>query len=135
MPVYLECIQSPTDADWQDLQKIHEETAADGLTKNMNELHNFLSRGGEILDGRFNDRIVGAILAAPCGSSLALSDAGVRRITQRRGVMHQLMQRIQRRAEELKQPLLIEKPPAEIQPALLKRGFQLIDNVFVYNKV
>ena len=73
MPVYLECIQSPTDADWQDLQKIHEETAADGLTKNMNELHNFLSRGGEILAGRFNDRIVGAILAAPCGSSLGSS--------------------------------------------------------------
>ena len=38
MPVKLEHIQSPADADWNDLDKIHQETATNGLLSDRTAL-------------------------------------------------------------------------------------------------
>jgi len=133
VPVKLECITRPTETDWQDLQKIHQDNAATGLTSDMQELQSFLTKGGEILAGRFNDRIAGVILAMPTEDGLLLHQAGVRSITQRRGVMHQLLHFIQLRARERKQTLLIKDSPDWLSEALQRRGFQRISGVFKYN--
>ena len=121
MQLAFECITRPTETDWQDLQKIHQDTAATGLTSDVQELQSFLTKGGEILAGRFNDRIAGVILAMPTEDGLLLHQAGVRSITQRRGVMHQLLHFIQLRARERKQTLLIKDSPDWLSEALQRR--------------
>ena len=133
MPVILEQIHTPTNADWNDLSKIHQDTATTGLTLNRTELEQFLHSGGWILAGRFNDRIVGTILAQQQSKRIMLSQAAVRTITQRRGVMHQLMQAIQRWADQEGLTLVIHNEDAELATALQHRGFQQIGNNFTYN--
>ena len=75
----------------------------------------------------------GVILAMPTEDGLLLHQAGVRSITQRRGVMHQLLHFIQLRARERKQTLLIKDSPDWLSEALQRREFQLINGVFKYN--
>ena len=69
----------------------------------------------------------------PTEDGLLLHQAGVRSITQRRGVMHQLLHFIQLRARERKQTLLIKDSPDWLSEALQRREFQLINGVFKYN--
>lgn len=124
MPVLLEQIHQPSEADWIDLEKIHNDTATDGLKLNPQQLQNFLDQDGWVLAGRFNDRIIGVCLAQKTAQGIELSQAGVRTITQRRGVMHQLLHFITQWAKENQLSLIIHHCPAHLQPALLKRGFR-----------
>ncbi len=123
MPVLLEQIHKPNEADWIDLEKIHNDTAPDGLKFNPQQLRHFLDQDGWVLAGRFNDRIIGVILAQKTAQGIKLSQAGVRTITQRRGVMHQLLHFIRQWAKENQLALIIDHCPAHLQNALLKRGF------------
>lgn len=137
MPVRLEHIYSPSSQDWIDLQKIHEETAQDGLTLDIDALKQWLQTDNHwILAGRFNDRIVGCCLATlETENQITLSNAGVRRITQRRGVMHQLLHHICQWANQEGKCLQILTPPAELHSALGRRQFTAIGPDFLYNKL
>lgn len=132
MPVLLEQINKPTEADWVDLEKIHLDTASNGLSLNRQQLQVWIEQGGWIMAGRFNDRIVGALLAKQTEHGIELSQAGVRTITQRRGVMHQLLHFIAHWAKENQKTLCIVECPKSLEAALLKRGFVLNDTTLVY---
>ncbi|WP_186436026.1 acetyl-CoA sensor PanZ family protein [Thalassolituus sp. C2-1] len=133
MPVKLEHIQSPADADWNDLDKIHQETTTNGLLSDRTALEQHLQSGGWIMAGRFNDRIIGVILANESNEGVLLQQAAVRTITQRRGVMHQLLHFIQQWATGEGKTLRIEACPDDLTAALQHRGFTLKDNLWTYN--
>lgn len=134
MPVKLEHIQSPADADWNDLEKIHQETATNGLLSDRTALEQHLQSGGWIMAGRFNDRIIGVILANESNEGVILQQAAVRTITQRRGVMHQMLHFIQGWAASEGKKLCIKDCPDELAAALLKRGFSQKDQLWLYNQ-
>ncbi|UXD86232.1 PanM family protein [Thalassolituus hydrocarboniclasticus] len=133
MPVKLEHIQSPADADWNDLDKIHQETSTDGLTSDRAALEQHLRSGGWIMAGRFNDRIIGVILASDSSEGVLLQQAAVRTITQRRGVMHQLLHFIQGWANNEGKTLLIKDCPEALTTALEHRNFTAKDSFWIYN--
>lgn len=135
MPVRLEHIHTPTDADWTDLGKIHNETSASGLSADRDALTGFLASGGWIMAGRFNDRIIGVVLARKDNNSIVLSQAAVRTITQRRGVMHQLLHFIQRYAAEQQLSLRVDNCPQELESALEHRQFAQIGTTWMYNPI
>lgn len=132
MPVLLEHIHQPTAADWQDLEKIHLDTADNGLLFNKEQLQQWLNEGGWIMAGRFNDRLVGALLAKKVGGEVQLSHAGVRTITQRRGVMHQLLHFICVWSKTEQNTLRINQCPLPLQTALIKRGFTQKNDYWLY---
>lgn len=123
MPVLLEHIHEPTPADWVDLEKIHLDTAKNGFTSNKDQLKQWFKDGGWVMAGRFNDRIIGALLAKEVNGEVVLSQVGVRTITQRRGVMHQLFHFICAWAKQEQRSLRIAQCPLELQVPLIKRGF------------
>lgn len=132
MPVRLEHIHTPSAADWQDLEKIHQDTASDGFTLTQQQLQSWLDDGGWIMAGRFNDRLIGALLARRSATGVELSHAGVRTVTQRRGVMHQLLHFICRWSDAEQQPLQVTDCPEILQPALAHRQFRQQDKHWVY---
>lgn len=132
MPVKLEVITAPTDADWQDLEKIHQDTASHGLTMPCSELQPWLTSQHWVFAGRFNDRIIGVMLAEQRQQMVYLSNAAVRSITQRRGVMHQMLHFMQRWAQEQHVDLVIADCPEALTPALAARNFQHISNQWVF---
>lgn len=135
MPVKLEHIHQPSEADWADLNKIQQETTPLGLSQDREQLAPWLDDTHWIIAGRFNDRLIGAVLAQknPDGS-VELTAAGVRTVTQRRGVMHQMMHFIQRWADqENLQLCLTNDCPQAIQDALVRRQFERFADKIIYN--
>ncbi|MFY9180141.1 MAG: acetyl-CoA sensor PanZ family protein [Venatoribacter sp.] len=132
MPVLLEQINKPAEADWIDLEKIHQDTASNGFLLNRQQLQTWFDQGGWVMAGRFNDRLIGALLAKQTEQGIELSQAGVRTITQRRGVMHQLMHFITHWAKENQKTLYIAECPKHLEAALLKRGFELSGSTLLY---
>ena len=133
MPVRLEHIHQPTDADWQDIGKIHQETADSGLTDNQAELQQKLENGSWLLAGRFNDRIIGLMIATETEQGVQLEQAAVRKITQRRGVIHQLLHHTQKWAQEQNKTLIIQTLPDHLQAAAEHREFANKSNNWIYN--
>lgn len=132
MPVLLEQIRKPSEADWVDLEKIHNDTAQNGFTLNPQQLQQWLDEGGWVMAGRFNDRLIGALLAKKTPAGIELSQAGVRSITQRRGVMHQMLHFICAWSKGTEQSLIIKNCPSPLASALTKRGFSCQDGVWRY---
>lgn len=132
MPVLLEHLKHPSDLDWQDIEKIHQDTASDGLTLDRNQLDLWLAKGGWIMAGRFNDRLIGALLAIETPEGIELSHAGVRKLTQKRGVMHQLLHFICTWAQQNNKKLIVKPANELLQQSLLKRGFQKVDGYCYY---
>ena len=133
MPVLLEHIHQPNDADWQDIEKIHQDTADNGLTFNRQQLEQWLAEGGWLMAGRFNDRLIGLVLAKRTNQGVELSQAAVRKLTQRRGVMHQLVHHIQAWSAEQQQPLQINNCADMFNNALQRRGFILLGGTWQYS--
>ena len=133
MPVLLEHIHQPTEADWNDIEKIHQETLTNGLTFDRAQLEQWLASGGWIMAGRFNDRLIGLMLAKGNAGYVELSQAAVRKLTQRRGVMHQLMHHILVWSEEQQRPLVLSQCTAILNNALQKRGFVQQGNSWHYD--
>ncbi|WP_320821448.1 acetyl-CoA sensor PanZ family protein [Thalassolituus sp.] len=137
MPVKLEHLTTPTDADWNDLSKIHQDTAVSGLTLSEIDMKDWLTVDRWIVAGRFNDRVVGAFLVERNQNEVRLSQAGVRSITQRRGVMHQMIHFIQRWADQNTLTLIIGLADTNmndaLKEALIKRGFASKDDALTYN--
>lgn len=135
MPVKLEHIHQPSEADWTDLSKIQQETSPDGLNKDQAALSQWLDNNHWVIAGRFNDRLIGALLAEKTSpDTVLLSAAGVRAVTQRRGVMHQMIHFIQRWADSEGLQLAIEPNcPEALQQALIRRGFESFEDKTLYN--
>jgi hypothetical protein len=123
MPVKLEHIKTPTDADWIDIEKIHKDTASQGLTSSPMELSEQLADGDWIVAARFNDRIIGLLVVHQSGQELHLSQAAVRSMTQRRGVMHQTLSLLSKWAQEQALTIVCLDVPRSLQAALARRGF------------
>lgn len=132
MPVLLEHIHEPTPADWVDLEKIHLDTPENGFTSDKDQLKQWFKEGGWVMAGRFNDRIVGALLAKNIDGEVQLSQAGVRTITQRRGVMHQLLHFICVWAKQEQQTIRINDCSLPLQAPLIKRGFVQHTDYWLY---
>ena len=133
MPVKLEHLTTPTMADWQDLNKIAGDTQPSGLNPGE-ALEHWLNDQRWIMAARFNDRLVGALLAernAPF--TVTLSAPGVRKITQSRGVMHQLLHFISRWADAEGTTLIVKHQHCTpLVDALLKRGFETTTEYLLY---
>ncbi|MCY0967341.1 acetyl-CoA sensor PanZ family protein [Parathalassolituus penaei] len=125
MPVKLEHIRTPNDADWIDIEKIHKDTASQqGLTSTPMEVSSRLAAGDWIVAARFNDRVIGLILAHQQDNQVWIDQAAVRTITQRRGVMHQTLFLLMKWAREQSLTLICQNVPVQLQTALSRRGFQ-----------
>lgn len=133
MPVRLEHIRQPNDADWLDISKIHQETSDTGLTDNPEQLQQKLEKGSWILAGRFNDRIIGLMIATETEQGVQLEQAAVRQITQRRGVLHQLLHHTQSWASKEGKTLIIQTLPDHLQASVANRGFVNKNNNWTYN--
>jgi hypothetical protein len=137
VPVKLEHLTTPTDADWNDLSKIHQDTAISGLTLSKTDMKGWLAADRWIIAGRFNDRVVGACLAERKKNQVYLSQAGVRSITQGRGVMHQMIHFIQQWAEQNTLTLIIDLTDTNmndaLKEALITRGFTSKEDLLTYN--
>lgn len=126
MPVKLEHIHQPTDDDLNDFRKIQSDTVNLGLNSET-DIENWINDSRWVIAGRFNDRIVGALLAEKQSDNrLILTAPGVRSITQRRGVMHQMIHFLQRWSDENTLQLMAYKENCELSQALIKRDF--VDN-------
>ena len=135
MPVKLEHLTAPTAADWQDLDKIINETAPRGLvTSDQISLRDWINDDRWVIGARFNDRIIGALLAERSSQdTVLLSAPGVRAITQRRGVMHQLIHFLQRWADGESLTLEVDSQNCDLREALFSRGFSGDDSFVSYN--
>ena len=133
MPVLLEHIHQPTTADWLDLEKLHLDTADNGFLSDKEQLQQWFKDGGWVMAGRFNDRIIGALLAKEVEGEVQLSQVGVRTITQRRGVMHQLFHFICVWSKAEQQTLRINQCPLHLQTALIKRGFTQKNDYWLFS--
>lgn len=131
MPVKLEHITQPSDADWIDIEKIHKETSNSGLTSAPMQISEHLTQGGWIVAARFNDRIIGVLLAQQQQNQVVIREAAVRTITQRRGVMHQTLFLLMKWAQEQKLTLVCRNVPVALQAPLSRRGFREQDQVWV----
>lgn len=131
MPVVLEHITQPTEDDWEDLEKIRADTGASpgalGFRSTRADLEGKLNDDFWILAGRFNDRLVGAMLLTRQGNELELSQAGVRTITQRKGVLHQLLFLLDRWTNEHDMTVFVhsEDTPEELQKAMARRNVEV----------
>ena len=136
MPVKLEILRQLNDDDRRDIGKILAETTqpSDPFS-DLDQLQSSLSEQQWLFAGRFNDRIVGIIIASKSVATAAqtnLNFAGVRQLTQRRGVMHQLIIHVKRWADHEHQRLTIEHISPDFTLALIQRGFTKEKNQWVY---
>lgn len=131
MPVVLEHITQPTEDDWDDLEKIRADTGSTpdalGFRSTRQELEGTLNNDLWILAGRFNDRLVGAMLVTRRDHELELSQAGVRTITQRKGVLHQLLFLLDRWAIEHNLSIFVQaqQTPEDLQKAMARRNVEV----------
>ncbi len=121
MPIKLEHIHQPTPEDWNDLDKLHQNSGLAPLSRD--QLDNLLTSNGWIAGGRFNDRIVGVILCSQSADIVTLHCAAVRTLTQRRGVMHQSLWLLQKWAANEGFVLQINNLPEFLHAAVVSRGF------------
>ncbi|MEH6346336.1 MAG: acetyl-CoA sensor PanZ family protein [Bermanella sp.] len=129
MPVHIEWIESPSEQDWLDLEKLYkdapvqwfegvcEHTAQDYIATKKQQDY-------KIVAGRFNDRlIVGATLKAQQGPSCyLLEELCVRSATRKRGVARQMLTRLCQWSSEQKCTLLVKDENAQYK-TLLEYGF------------
>lgn len=127
MPIILEHLTSPTQEDWQDLEKISQGIPSQPKLLQA-EFEDKLNQNFWIAAGRFNDRLVGFVLAQKVDNQILLSQASVLKISQGRGVMHQLMALLMQWAEEQTLELSIKDVPADLQKSLENRGFKQQEN-------
>ena len=131
MPVKLEHLTEPTQADLIDLERIRAECAPIGLNLDS-DIQTWINSDRWVIGGRFNDRIVGALLAERNGERIFLSHAGVRTITQRRGVMHQMLHFLCRWADQESLTLVIDDSKDSLSESIVRRKFEREGDYLVY---
>lgn len=131
MPVYLEHISQPTEQDWIDLDKIYSDCPQQWLSDASDikaSLQSLLDQQAWLIGGRFNSRLLGAVIAAKDGSNVTLQHLCVREITRNRGVAHQLLHHLSGWADENAYTLIAKNIPLELFGSLEKRGFKQESN-------
>ena len=111
MPVHMEWIESPSEQDWVDLNKLYKEAPAHWFAT-QGDARAYIdaktSASYQLLAGRFNDRLISAAALKPCGqNSFEIEDLCVRQVTQERGVAKQLLVRICQWADESQNELKV----------------------------
>lgn len=126
MPIILEHLQTPSEEDWQDLEQILASTQPeDSISRE--EIEHKLNQTFWIVAGRFNDRLAGCLLAQKSHpNQVELSQACVRKITQGRGVMHQMLALLVKWADAQSLDLIFKDVPEHLQEVLASRDFQCI---------
>lgn len=111
MPVHMEWIESPSEQDWVDLNKLYKEAPAHWFTTQADAksyVEAKTSDSYQLLAGRFNDRLIAAAALKPgAQGSFVIEDLCVRQVTQERGVAKQLLVRICQWADESQKVLKI----------------------------
>lgn len=107
MPVYVEFVRQPSVQDRNDLAKVYAD-APDWLLAPHANAEALIGAGiasGQLIAGRFNDRLLGAALLEQGQNCWRLSHLCVRKITRQRGVGRRLLDEAQRLASEADKPL------------------------------
>lgn len=126
MPVHMEWIESPTEQDWIDLEKLYKEAPSHWFEgESSAESYGQIKRDSEHkwVAGRFNDRLIAAAtLKADADGVMLIDDLCVRQVTQDRGVAKQLIVRICQWADNQGESLKVLDAAAKYQP-LADLGF------------
>ena len=126
MPVHMEWIESPTEQDWIDLEKLYKEAPSHWFEGEANpQGYGQIKRdaGYMWVAGRFNDRLIAAAtLKVDADGNTLIDDLCVRKVTQDRGVAKQLIVRICQWADDQGQILKVLDPKGVYQP-LAELGF------------
>jgi GNAT superfamily N-acetyltransferase len=127
MPVIVEAVSAPSAQDRSDLAKIYADAPtwllvpyADGAAL----IDAGIARG-ELLAGRFNDRLLGAALLERGPQRWRLSHLCVRSITRGRGVGRRLLDEAKRLAAEAGRPLYLAAPADHLESQALAARTQL----------
>ncbi|PCM99812.1 aspartate 1-decarboxylase autocleavage activator PanM [Pseudomonas aeruginosa] len=110
MPVIVETLAQPSAQDRLDLAKIYAD-APDWLFAPHAD--------GELIAGRFNDRLLGAALLRRGDDAWQLSHLCVRGITRGRGVGRRLLDEARRLAAEAGKPLRLVAPDGHLEARAL----------------
>ena len=129
MPVHIEWIESPSEQDWLDLEKLYKDAPSEwfeGVCEHTAQDYIAIKKQQDckVVAGRFNDRlIVAATLKAQQGqNSYLLEELCVRGATRGRGVARQMLVRLCQWGSENKCILLVKDDMAEYK-ILLEYGF------------
>ncbi len=129
LPVHIEWIESPSEQDWLDLEKLYKDAPGqwfEGVCEHTAKDYIAIKKQQDfkIVAGRFNDRlIVGATLKAQEGqSSYLIEELCVRSATRKRGVARQMLVRLCQWSSEKKYILLVNDENAQYK-TLLEYGF------------
>jgi len=127
MPVFVEVVSAPSAQDRSDLAKIYADAPA-WLLAPYADAAALIEAGierGELLAGRFNDRLLGAALLQRGAQRWRLSHLCVRQLTRRRGVARRLLDEAKRLAAEAGTPLHLAAPPDHLEGQALAARAQL----------
>mgnify|MGYP000559475909 CR=1 FL=1 len=129
MPVHIEWIESPSEQDWSDLEKLYKDAPSDWFDGTCEPTaQDYIAvkkqQDFKVVAGRFNDRlIVAATLKAQQGqNSYLLEELCVRSATRKRGVARQMLVRLCQWSSENKCILLVNDETAQFK-TLLEYGF------------
>ena len=131
MPVVVEFVRQPSAQDRLDLAKIYAE-APDWLLAPYNDAQHLLDSlldSGQLLAGRFNDRLLGAALLQRGDDHWRLSHLCVRKVTRKRGVGRRILDEARRLAREAGKPLHLAAPRDHLESQALaaRTGLPLDD--------
>ncbi len=121
MPVIVETLAQPSAQDRLDLAKIYAD-APDWLFAPHADGAALVAAGlaaGELIAGRFNDRLLGAALLRRGGDAWQLSHLCVRGITRGRGPTRRLLDEARRLAAEAGKPLRLVAPDGHLESRAL----------------
>lgn len=130
MPVHLEWVESPSEQDWIDLNKLYTDAPKGWMDSGSEPLaQNYVlqkqQQGYKVVAGRFNDRLIAtALLKVNIEKINAyyLEDMCVRALTRERGVARQLLVRICQWSDEQKCSLWVIDENASLR-VLIEFGF------------
>lgn len=116
MPVIVEHLTQPSAQDRLDLTKIYAD-APHWLLPPYASAEALIEAGlacGQLIAGRFNDRLLGAAWLMQDGDGWRLSHLCVRKLTRGRGVATRLVAAARQQAEADNQPLRLVAPPEQL---------------------
>jgi ribosomal protein S18 acetylase RimI-like enzyme len=120
MPVLLEIINQPDAADMADLEKIYADYPLPPVASLADWLFDQREAGKTLVSGRFNGHLLGALWLGQDGQ---IEHLCVRALTRRRGTARQLLQLLQRHAEQMRVQQLRVTNGAALAPLWQQLGF------------
>ncbi len=127
MPVFVETITEPSSQDLVDLAKIFADAPAWLLLPHSDAeaLIQAALAEGNLIAGRFNDRLLGAALLRRDTRHWQLSHLCVRKITRRRGVGRRIIDEARRMAADAGQDLQLAAPAEQLETQALAARMNL----------